>query len=71
MKPSDKDEQVENDLMKVFGHDRRVHIKEETCVPAPIGCGMKVDFTDMDEIHKEEYRISGMCKTCQDSFFRA
>ena len=47
---------------------RREAIAGKTCIPAPAGCGG--DATEFkDEISKREFRISGLCQTCQDAAF--
>lgn len=38
------------------------------CVLPPFGCGQPVTGF-RDEISEREYKISGMCQACQDSFF--
>jgi hypothetical protein len=66
--PSKKSESIENVLHSTFGFDRRSSIKGNTCVPKPIGCGgPAVEFKD--DCSRREYRISGLCQKCQDSFF--
>jgi hypothetical protein len=35
----------------------------------PIGCGASVSENDFrDELSKREYKISGLCQSCQDRF---
>lgn len=70
-KPSEKSEEIEQLLKKTFGFDRRDYITKGLCVPTPVGCGLKVDFELMNEEEKREYSISGLCKRCQDSFFKS
>jgi hypothetical protein len=68
MKPSDKTPEIEQQIIKTFGHDRRQVIESNKCVPAPIGCGG--DATEFkDAISRKEYSISGLCQKCQDRFF--
>lgn len=36
------------------------------------GCGVEVDAGGLkDELSRREFRISGLCQACQDSFFDA
>jgi len=66
--PSSKAETIESVLFDICGFDRRKYIATDRCVPAPIGCGgPATEFRD--EISRREYRISGLCQACQDSFF--
>jgi len=47
---------------------RRGAITTNKCMPAPIGCGKEAkEFKDA--LSSREYRISGLCQTCQDSVF--
>lgn len=66
MQPSHKNPQVEAFLQKVS--NRTTSIRNDVCVPAPIGCGgPATDFKD--EVSRREYTISGLCQKCQDSIF--
>ena len=68
MKPSNKSEGMEQDIKRMFGHDRRACIEANVCVPAPVGCGgPATEFND--ELSRKEYSISGLCQNCQDSVF--
>jgi hypothetical protein len=68
MKPSVKSEQIEDTITDIFGHDRRSLIKQDQCVPPPIGCGQAAtEFRNA--ISAKEFSISGLCQKCQDSFF--
>ena len=68
MKPSTKSEEMEQAITGIFGHDRRQLIKENLCVPPPIGCGKPIaEFRNA--ISAKEYSISGLCQRCQDDFF--
>ena len=71
-KATDKNESIDNYLSQTFGINRKEAIKNEVCVAEPIGCGEPVfmeDFTN--EISQREYKISGLCEKCQNSFFTA
>lgn len=47
---------------------RTTSIRADVCIPAPIGCGgPATDFRD--DISRTEYRISGLCQSCQDKIF--
>jgi hypothetical protein len=66
--PTRKSEGIENFLEENFG--RTTAIRENLCVPPPIGCGKPVSMEDFrDEVSRKEYRISGLCQACQDQFF--
>lgn len=68
--PTPKSPQINGLLDALIGQPqgRVSSIKADCCVPAPIGCGKPVgEFRD--EISRREYRISGLCQTCQDKFF--
>lgn len=67
--PSRKAPAIDSFITNVFGFDRQETIHENVCVPAPIGCGKPVDLSEMSEIEQKEYRISGLCKTCQREIF--
>jgi hypothetical protein len=64
--PSTKAASVERVLQGVFG--RTDAIEADTCVPAPFGCGGAAD-SFRNDISRKEYRISGLCQTCQDEVF--
>ena len=50
--------------MKVFGRSPSLAIAGNQCVK----CGESaVDFKD--EVSQKEYRISGLCQSCQDGIF--
>ena len=68
MQPSDKVFGIESFLEQLTGVDRKNAITQDRCVPPPIGCGKPVgEFRD--EISRREFSISGLCQSCQDSFF--
>ena len=51
-------------------HRKRIDdcVKSGVCVPPPFGCGgIANQFSD--SLSKKEYRIGGMCQTCQDFVF--
>lgn len=78
MEPTKKSPGVEAFLEAMAG--RTSAITTDRCVNAPIGCGMPV-HPDVDPIWEDgstrfrdggslsEYRISGLCQTCQDEIF--
>ncbi len=68
MNPSNKHPAMEAEITRLFGHDRRAAIKQNICVPPPIGCG-KLALVFRDELSRREYTISGLCQECQDSVF--
>jgi hypothetical protein len=70
MKPSDKNPAIDRALTAMFGFDRQETIKENVCVPPPIGCGQPIsNFGLWSEIEQAEYKISGLCQACQRSIF--
>jgi len=59
---------VENAIKSAFGVDRKAVIRENRCVPKPLGCGEPItEFRDA--LSEKEYSISGFCQKCQDAFF--
>jgi len=47
---------------------REENIKLAKCIEPPYGCGKPISkFKDSQSAR--EYRVSGMCQECQDSFF--
>lgn len=66
--PTRKSKAIENALTQMTGQDRRQVIRSDMCMAAPYGCGgPATDFTD--ELSAREYRISGLCQSCQDGIF--
>jgi hypothetical protein len=66
--PTKKSEEIEQAIASITGSDRRETIRQNVCVPAPIGCGgPAIKFRD--ELSQREYTISGLCQKCQDSIF--
>ena len=65
--PSEKSEQVEAviSLFAPEGKDRREVIRKNECIN---GC-VKPLMRWKDALSEKEYRISGMCQSCQDEFF--
>jgi hypothetical protein len=62
--PSQKNDEMEQELQRLFGFDRREAILADRCVPAPVGCGgPALEFPD--EESRQEYTISGLCAACQ------
>ena len=51
-------------LTSITGKNRQGVVKFKRCMTCD---GMANEFTD--ELSKLEYKISGMCQTCQDKFF--
>lgn len=63
--PTEKSPQMESELQRLFGFDRRTAIRAGRCVPAPVGCGG--DATEFRDAQSTiEYTISGLCQACQD-----
>lgn len=57
---------IEAFLTFVSGVSRVEVISTDKCMPRPIGCGGDAS-SFRDDISKEEYTISGLCQTCQDT----
>ena len=55
---------MEAALTGIFGVDRRKTIRENTCA----GCNQPAK-TFRDDLSRREYRISGLCQSCQDAVF--
>ena len=64
--PAPKSPEVERLLEGFSG--RTTAIEADRCVDEPIGCG-KPAIVFKDGLSKREYRMSGLCQTCQDSLF--
>lgn len=69
MKPSEKSPSINNFLNMLSGGNREECIRNNVCIPSPIGCGKKVNPADMSEMEIREYQISGMCRNCQNEIF--
>lgn len=70
MKPSEKNPAIDAALIGMFGVDRQAVIKENVCVDPPIGCGQPIaNFSLWSEMEQEEYKVSGMCQSCQARVF--
>ena len=71
MEPTRKSYKLNQTLSSVFGFDREDSIRNNQCVPPPIGCGRTIDpDTEFkDEISRKEFCITGMCQKCQDKVF--
>lgn len=66
--PSQKSEALETFLRIITGVDRRDLIRQNRCMPHPLGCGgPAAQFSDA--LSRREYEISGLCQHCQDSVF--
>lgn len=66
--PTQKSKAMEKLLHDLTGQDRRTVIRSDMCMAAPYGCGgPATDFTD--DVSAREYRISGLCQSCQDNIF--
>lgn len=72
MKPSEKNPSIDAALTAMFGIDRRGSIIMDECVAPPIGCGKPIqNFSLWSEVEQAEYRISGLCQSCQQEVFKA
>lgn len=70
LKPTPKAAEITKLLETSF--KRSTSIESLRCVPKPIGCGRQIDPGEIEvwtQLDIEEYRISGLCKTCQDKVF--
>ena len=71
MEPTPKAHPITEMLDKLG--NRTESIKNHRCVPKPIGCGRQIEigeFEGWQSIDIEEYRISGLCVTCQAEIFK-
>jgi hypothetical protein len=66
--PSYKSDAINQVLSNMIGEDRKKLIKDNRCVPPPIGCG-KPALEFKDRLSEREFMISGLCQECQDTFF--
>ena len=58
---------MNKDILKAFGFGQAVDFVEAGICPF---CHVKVDTNKFrDEISRKEFKISGLCQPCQDSFF--
>lgn len=58
---------MNKDLMRQAGFGKAVDAVEAGLCPS---CGRKIDVEDFrDALSKREYKISGLCQTCQDKVF--
>ncbi|KKM33136.1 hypothetical protein LCGC14_1565470 [marine sediment metagenome] len=64
--PAPKSSEIETLLEGFSG--RTTAIEADRCVGEPIGCGQPAVIF-RDGLSKQEYRMSGLCQTCQDSLF--
>lgn len=69
MKPTEKSSSINNFLNMLSGGNREECIRNNVCIPGPIGCGGNVNPEDMSEMEIREYQISGMCRNCQNEVF--
>jgi hypothetical protein len=72
LEPTPKSPAMARFLEANFG--RSSAINELKCIPAPVGCGRQLLPSEVecwDQLTIKEYRISGLCKTCQDSIFES
>lgn len=60
---------MNKDIMKAIGFGMEVYKVEHGICPT---CNKPIDFSKFkDELNKKEFKISGMCQTCQDSVFES
>lgn len=58
---------MNKELMKQVGFAEEVELVSKNLCPF---CKKEVKIEDFkDELSKKEYSISGLCQSCQDSFF--
>lgn len=68
--PTTKGAAIEDVLNAMFS--RTESITSSRCIPAPTGCGREIPSAEIEgwsSITVKEYRISGLCRTCQDTVF--
>ena len=66
--PSKKHPVIERMLERYSG--RTTAITNDRCLDSPVGCG-KPATEFKDSLSWKEYRISGLCQSCQDKVFHA
>jgi hypothetical protein len=66
MEPTKKSPHITRFLEAISG--RTTAIEGNKCVNPPIGCGQPITGF-RDELSEREYRISGLCQSCQDMVF--
>lgn len=69
--PTKKSAAITDFLEKTTG--RSTAIKSLKCVRPPLGCGKEIppgEFETYSPMTITEYRMSGLCETCQDEVFR-
>ena len=64
MEATKKAKEIDNVITKLTGKDRQETVKAATCMTCD-----NTDLTFRDQLSREEYRISGMCQSCQDETF--
>jgi hypothetical protein len=71
MEPTPKSYSLEKAINAFLGADRSETIRNNQCVPPPIGCGKKInpETEFRDEVSRREFQISGLCSTCQNKIF--
>jgi len=58
---------MNQEIMKKLGFTEEVNMVNQGICPF---CGRKVDVTSFrDDISLKEFRIGGLCQTCQDDFY--
>jgi hypothetical protein len=65
--PRLKNPDIDNLLTSLTGRSRVDSIRSDVCVFSEDGPVHNMVFTD--DLSREEFRISGMCQTCQDKTF--
>lgn len=71
IEPTPKSPEMTEFLEKTFGRSSAIAALQ--CVPTPIGCGREIPPSEIEcwsMVEHQEYRISGLCKKCQDEVFR-
>lgn len=66
MIPATKTKEIEDFLETLT--PRKKSIRNNMCLPKPIGCGGPATYFT-DHLSQTEYAISGLCQLCQDAFF--
>tara|TARA_Y100000004_G_scaffold191989_1_gene251756 strand:+ start:243 stop:443 length:201 start_codon:yes stop_codon:yes gene_type:complete len=62
--PTNKSTEVETHISSLFGVNRRSYIMANVCTLCS-----KPATEFKDALSEKEFTISGMCQSCQDSFF--
>ncbi len=64
MEATKKAKEIDNVITNLTGKNRQETVKANACMECS-----NTDLIFRDRLSREEYRISGMCQSCQDETF--